>query len=61
MSDAGYLRERARQCWKLAELATEEPIKEELRRLAREFQREALLLDIRSMTGGGPDGRLAFG
>lgn len=52
MRDTLHYRGRARHCRMLAELATGAYIKDELRQLAREFEAEALRLEIEAMTGG---------
>jgi hypothetical protein len=53
MRDTGHYRGRARHCRMLAELATGEYLRGELKRLAREFEAEALRLEIETMLGGG--------
>ena len=47
-------REKALRCRMLAQVATEQLIRDELNRLAAEFEKEALLLDICAMTSGQP-------
>jgi hypothetical protein len=52
MRGTTHYRERARHCRMLAELAIGDYVKQELKRLAREFEAEALRLEIEAMIGG---------
>jgi hypothetical protein len=45
-------REKAGRCRRLATVATEQLIRDELKRLADEFEKAALLLDISAMFSG---------
>lgn len=54
MRGTKHYRERARHCRMLAELAIGDYVKQELKRLAREFEAEALRLEIEAMIGGPP-------
>jgi hypothetical protein len=53
MRGTSHFRERARHCRMLAELAIGEYVKNELKRLARDFEAEALRLEIEAMCSGG--------
>ncbi|MGO8920473.1 MAG: hypothetical protein ACLQJR_31650 [Stellaceae bacterium] len=50
MNNASGMRDKARRCQTLASIATDQYIIDELLRLAREFEREAVLADIRALS-----------
>jgi|AmaraimetFIIA100_FD_contig_41_1391023_length_884_multi_6_in_0_out_0_1 hypothetical protein len=53
MADALYFRDKAKQCRVLADLSISGWVAEMLRKLAREFELQAVNEDIRAMTGAG--------
>ena len=54
MDDAGYFRDKARECRGLASLAIGPVVVAGLLRLAREFEMQAIKADIRAMSGAKP-------
>jgi hypothetical protein len=55
MDEAGYFRDKARECRALASLAIGPVVVAGLLRLAREFEMQAIKADIRAMSGGKPN------
>jgi hypothetical protein len=54
MDDAGYFRDKARDCRSLATFAIAPVVIEGLLRMAREFELEAIKADIRAMSAEKP-------
>jgi hypothetical protein len=54
MDEAGYFRDKARECRALASLAIGPVVVAGLLRLAREFEMQAIKADIRAMSGEKP-------